>query len=334
MKSKLSKFGANRRRLVALAAVPLLACANAYAQGWKPEKTVEIIVGTSPGGPQDRQGRLLQHVLQDRKLVEQPVTVVNKPGGGGAVGLAYVAQHPGDGQIMQIVAQSLLSNYITGRSKLTYTNFTPLAILAVEHVTVVVRADSPIKDARDFVDRLRKDPASLSVAIGTVAGNATHSSFAHAMRAAGVDIKRLRAVVFNSGSEGMIAAVGGHVDAAAGSVSTVLPQVRAGKLRILAIGAPQRGTGELATVPTWRELGFNSAIELWRGLAGPSGMTPAQVAFWDATIAQAVKDPEWVEYLKRYMMVNAYRNSADTLKYWKEEYDDVKSLFVEMGLAK
>jgi len=334
MNSKLSKFRASRRYLAALAAVPLLACANGNAQSWKPEKPVEIIVGTSPGGPQDRQGRLLQHVLQDRKLVAQPVTVVNKPGGGGAVGLAYVAQHPGDGQIMQIVAQSLLSNYITGRSKLTYTNFTPLAILAVEHVTVVVRADSPIKDARDFVDRLRKDPASLSVAIGTVAGNATHSSFAHAMRAAGVDIKRLRAVVFNSGSEGMIAAVGGHVDAAAGSVSTVLPQVRAGKLRILAIGAPQRGTGELATVPTWRELGFNSAIELWRGLAGPSGMTPAQVAFWDATIAQAVKDPEWVEYLKRYMMVNAYRNSADTLKYWKEEYDDVKSLFVEMGLAK
>ncbi|OGA38536.1 MAG: hypothetical protein A3G24_12235 [Betaproteobacteria bacterium RIFCSPLOWO2_12_FULL_62_13] len=313
-----------------LAACPMFG----YAQGWKPEKPVEIIIGTSPGGPQDRQGRLLQRVLQARKLVEQPVTVVNKPGGGGAVGLVYIAQHPGDGHFMQIVAQSLLSNHITGRSKMTYTDFTPLAILAVEYVTLVVRVDSPVKDAREFVDRLRKDPSALTVAIGTVAGNATHSSFAHAMRAAGIDVKRLRAVVFNSGSEGMVAAIGGHVDAAAGSVSTVLPQVRAGKLRVLAFGAPARGAGDLASVPTWRELGLDSAVDLWRGLAGPAGMTPAQVAFWDAALARVVKDADWVEYLDRYMMVNSYRNSVDTLKHWQAEYKDVKSLFVEMGLAK
>lgn len=334
MRSRLCRLAVSRRVLVMLAVMLPLASANSFAQGWKPDKAVEIIVGTSPGGPQDRQGRLLQRVLQDGKLAGQPVTVVNKPGGGGAVGLAYLAQHPEDGHLMQIVAQSLLSNYIVGRSKITYTNFTPLATLAVEYVTLVVRADSPIKDARDFTNRLKADPASLSVAIGTVAGNATHTSFAHAMRAAGIDIKRLRPVVFNSGSEGMLAAIGGHVDAAAGSVSTVLPQVRAGKLRILAIGAPRRGTGDLAAIPTWRELGVNSAVELWRGLAGPAGMSTAQVAFWDATLARAMKDPEWLKYLDRYMMVDAYKNSADTLKYWQEEFNDLKSLFVEMGLAK
>ncbi len=313
-----------------LAACPMFG----QAQAWKPEKPVEIIIGTSPGGPQDRQGRLLQRVLQDRKLVDQPVTVVNKPGGGGAVGLAYVAQHPGEGHIMQIVAQSLLSNYIAGRTKVTYTDFTPLATLAVEYVTLVVRPESPIKDAREFVDRLRKDPSALSVAIGTVIGNATHSSFAHAMKAAGVDVKRVRAVAFNSGAEGMTAAMGGHVDAAAGSVSTVLAQVRAGRLRVLAIGAPRRWEGELASVPTWKEVGINSAVDLWRGLAGPKGMTPGQVAFWDATLARAVKDPEWVKDLERNLMSNAYKNSADTLQHWQAEYEDVKSLFVEMGLAK
>jgi putative tricarboxylic transport membrane protein len=295
---------------------------------------VEIVIGTSPGGPQDRQGRLLQRVLQERKLVEQPVTVVNKPGGGGAVGLAYVAQHPGNGHFMQVVAQPLLSNHIAGRSKVTYTDFSPLAVLGVEYVTLVVRAESPIKDAREFVERLRKDPAALSVAIGTALGNATHSSFAHAMKAAGVDVKRLRAVVFSSGGEGMAATMGGHVDAGAGAVSTVLGHVRSGRLRILAIGAPRRWEGDLAAVPTWKELGIDSAQDLWRGLAGPKGMTPAQIAFWDATLARVVKDPDWVQDLERNLMVNAYRNSAETLKHWQSEYSEVKALFVDMGLAK
>ncbi len=325
-----------RYRCVLLLAGLAIAGESGFCQtpAWKPDKAVEIVIGTSPGGPQDRQGRLLQRVLQDRKLVDLPVTVVNKPGGGGAVGLAYVAQHPGDGHIMQIVAQSLLSNHIAGRTKVTYTDFTPLAILAVEYVTLVVRPESPIKDAREFVDRLRKDPNALSVAIGTVIGNATHSSFAHAMKAAGIEVKRLRAVAFNSGAEGMMAAMGGHVDAAAGSVSTVLSHVRAGKLRVLAIGAPRRWEGEMAGVPTWKELGIESAVDLWRGLAGPKGMSPAQVAFWDVTLGRAMKDPEWVKDLERNLMNDAYKNSADTFKHWQAEYEDVKNLFAEMGLAK
>lgn len=323
-------------RCCVVALAGLIGCGSVWSQGsaWRPDKQVEIVVGTSPGGPQDRQGRLLQRVLQEKKLIEQPVTVVNKPGGGGAVGLVYVAQHPGNGHVMQIVAQPLLSNHIAGRSKVTYTDFSPLAILGVEYVTLVVRAESPIKDAREFVQHLRKDPAALSVAIGTALGNATHSSFAHAMKAAGVDVKRLRAVVFNSGAEGMAATMGGHVDAGAGAVSTVLGQVRGGRLRVLAIGAPRRWEGDLAAVPTWKELGIDSAQDLWRGLAGPKGLSAAQIAFWDATLARAVKEPEWVQDLERNLMVNAYQNSAETLKHWQGEYSDVKALFVDMGLAK
>jgi putative tricarboxylic transport membrane protein len=306
----------------------------AHAQTWKPEKPVDIIIGTTPGGPQDRQGRLIQRIFQERKLFEPTSSVSNRPGGGGAVALAFMANHKGDAHYIQIVAQPLISNHVAGRSKQHYTDFSPIAIFAVEYVTLVVRADSPIKDAREFIAGMRKDPTAYSVAIGTVVGNATHSSYAHAMKAAGVDVKRLRSVAFNSGSEGMTAAMGGHVDAAAGSVSTVLAHVRSGKLRVLAIGAPKRWEGELANVPTWKELGVDSAQDLWRGLAGPPGFTAAQTAFWDATIARTVKDPEWVKDVERNLAANVYKNSADTVKHWQAEYADVKALFTEMGLAK
>lgn len=315
-------------------AAVLLLCAPVFAQSWKPEKPVDIIIGTTPGGPQDRQGRLIQRIFQERKLFEQTSSVSNRPGGGGAVALAYMANHKGDAHYIQIVAQPLISNHVAGRSKQHFTDFSPIAIFAVEYVTLVVRADSPIKDAREFIAAMRKDPTAYSVAIGTVVGNATHSSYAHAMKAAGVDVKRLRSVAFNSGSEGMTAAMGGHVDAAAGSVSTVLPHVRSGKLRVLAIGAPKRWEGELASVPTWKELGIDSAQDLWRGLAGPPGFTAAQTAFWDATIARTVKDPEWIKDVERNLAANVYKNSADTVKHWQSEYADVKALFIEMGLAK
>lgn len=317
-----------------IAACTLCGPAQLHAQAWKPDKTVEIIVGTTPGGPQDRTGRQVQRMFQERKLVEQSSTVVNKPGGGGAVGLSYLAQHAPDAHYMMIVAQPLISNHVAGRSKLTYTDFTPLAILGVEYVCIVVKPDSSIRDAKDFVERLRKDPASLSVAIGTSLGNATHSSVAHALKTAGVDIKKMRAVVFNSGGESMTAVMGGHVDAAAGSVSTVLPQVRAGKVRAIVVGAPKRWIGEFASVPTWKEIGIDSALDLWRGLAAPKGLTPAQITYWDSVLSRMIKEEDWRKDLDSNLMDNVYKNSADTFKHWQAEYGDVKTLFTEMGLAK
>ena len=321
-------------RSAAAAALLILSSAAATAQAWKPEKPVEIIIGTSAGGPQDRTGRMVQKILQDMKLVPTPVTVVNRPGGGGAVGLAYLNQHQGDGHHLMINAISLLTNHITGKSALNYTDFTPVAIMGIEYVSLSVRADSPLKSGKDVVERLRKDPSSLSVAIGTALGNATHISFAIAMKAAGVDIKRLRTVVFNSGSESITAALGGHVDVAASAPSSVLPQVRGGKMRMLVIGAPQRLPGDLAGVPTWKELGVNSTFDLWRGLAGPKGMTTAQVKYWDDALSKVVQSEEWKKELERFDMVNVYKNSTDTAKHWKAEYDEVKPVLAELGLAK
>ncbi len=327
-------FLLNKMLLLSVLLVAVLAPAIAPAQPWKPDKSVEVVVGTTPGGPQDRTGRLVQRLMQERKWVEQPSSVVNKAGGGGAVGLNYLAQHAADPHYTMIVAQPLLSNHIAGRSKLTYSDFTPLAVLGVEYVCIVVRPDSPITNARDMVERLRKDPASVSMAIGTSLGNATHSSVAHALKTAGVDIRKMRSVVFNSGGESMAAVMGGHVDAAAGSISTVLAQVRAGRVRAIVLGAPARAAGEFAAVPTWKEIGIDSAQDLWRGLAAPKGLSVAQIAFWDAALARVVKDDDWRKDLDTNLMANVYKNSADTLKHWQAEYADVKALFIEMGLAK
>jgi len=312
----------------------LLAPAAGLAQAWKPEKPVEIIVGTSPGGPQDRTGRLIQRILQEQKLAPTVVNIVNKPGGGGAVGLAYLSQHAGDGHYLMVNAMTLFTNHITGRTPLAYTDFTPIAVMGIEYVGVSVRADSPFKSGRELVERLQKDPSSLSIAVGTALGNATHVSLALAMKKAGVDIRKLKTVVFSSGGESMTALLGGHIDASASAPSTLIEQIKAGKIRMLAIGAPRRLAGDLAGVPTWKELGVDAEFELWRGLAGPKAMTRAQIQFWDDALGKVVRTEEWKNDLARFEMENVYRNSADTARYWKAEHDEVKAVLTELGLAK
>ena len=312
----------------------LCAAAAAHAQpAWRPEKSVEIIIGTSPGGPQDRLGRTLQKVLQESRLVEVPVSVENKPGGGGAVALAALAQRSG-GSTLMINAPTMLNNQITGKSPLPYTDFTALAILGIEYECVAVRADSPLKSAKELVDRLKKDPSALSVSIGTSLGNAGHLAYALAMKAAGVDIKKLKTVAFNSAGDGITALLGGHIDLASTPPSAVLQHVQAGKLRVLALTAPTRAHGELANVPTWKELGVNSTHEVWRGLIGTRGMTRAQIAYWDDVLGRLVKTDAWKKELELTQIENVYRNSAETVKYLKAEYDESRVILTDLGLAK
>src|SRR5688572_7958424 len=138
-----------------------LVWASAGAQSWAPSKPVEIVVPTTPGGSVDLTARLLQKILQETGLVKVPVTVVNKPGGGGAVSVAYLNQHAGDAHYVAINSPNLIANDLNGRGR--FTEVTPIANLFSEYTVIAVRADSPIRDGKDFIARLRKDPASLAV---------------------------------------------------------------------------------------------------------------------------------------------------------------------------
>jgi putative tricarboxylic transport membrane protein len=325
----------SRQCLAFLLAAGLVSAGAANAQpAWKPDKPVELVIGTSPGGPQDHMGRMLQKVIQDNRLLDVPVTVVNKAGGGGAVGLAYLNQHMGQGTFVMVNAISILTNHITAKSAYAPSDYTPLAVMGVEYESVAVRADSPLKTGRDLVERLRKDPASLSVGVGTGLGTAAHLAFVLAMKAAGVEVKKLRTVAFNSGSEGVTAALGGHVDVISTPPSGAMQQVEAGRLRFLAVGAPERGTGGLARVPTWKEQGVNSAVDVWRGIAGPKGMTTVQIALWDDVLGKVAKSDEWRKDLAQNDVENVYRNSAETARYWKQEYEELRTVLVELGLAR
>ena len=319
-------------RLVAAIVVNLTLIGAALAQGWQPSKPVELAIPTTPGGGMDRSGRILQKILQETGLVKVPVTVVNKPGGGGAVSVAYLNQHAGDAHYIAINSPNLIANDLNGRGR--YTEVTPIANLFSEYTVIAVRADSPIRDGKDFIARLRKDPASLAVSTPTTLGSINHLSFAVVAKNAGIDPRKLKPVVLGSGGDAVTALLGGHIDAHTGTPSSVVRMVEAGKIRVIGILAPKRMTGPYADTPTWTEQGIRAVMDTWRGVIGPKGLTPEQVAFWDAVLSKAVATDTWKREVERNTWVANYMNSAQTRKLFEADYAEYKALLSELGLVK
>lgn len=311
--------------LTAFAATP------AWAQEWKPAKAIEVIVGTPPGGPLDRTARLIQSLLEKRN-VGVPATVQNKPGGGHAIAMTYLNQR-GDGHAISMALTNLITNRIIGSHPLTYTDITPLALLTSEYIGMSVKTDSPVKDGKDLIARLRANPESLTFAI-TNRASGNHIAAGAVLKAAGVDLKKVKFVSFKGSAETTLAVLGGHVDVAMATPTSTWKHVQAGTMRMLAVSSPRRLGGDFAVVPMWKELGINAVSANWRAVVGPKGLPAAQVAWWDEALAAIVKTPEWQEAVRKNQWEDEYLNSRDTVKFFQEEYKHLEALLTELGDAK
>jgi len=161
----------------------------ASAQGWKPERNVELTIPSGPGGSNDIAGRIVQKLWIDLNLLPVSSSIVNRAGGGHVVAYTYVQQHKGDPHYLGIMSTPLLMNHVEGRTPLSYHDVTPIAYLITEPMVAVVRADSPIKTGKDLLDALKKNPAALSIAL-TSTGHRV--SIGMPMQKAGVNIKAVR----------------------------------------------------------------------------------------------------------------------------------------------
>lgn len=310
-----------------------LASGPAAAQQWKPQKNVEIVVAAGAGGSADRSSRVAQKYLQ--ALPDIPsVTVSNRQGGGGTLAWTFIAQHPGDPHYLGTLSPGLVTNEIVGTSQLSYRDFTPLNILMREYIVVSTKADSPLLSARDLMARMKKDPASVSFGFAAALGNQNHVVIGMMARAAGVDPKAVKVVVFNSGSLAATAMLGGHVDVLVGTPGTVLPHITGGKVRALGISGPERQKGAYAAVPTLREQGIDAVYYSWRGFLSTRGITPAQTAFWEQAFAKVVQADEWKEDYEKNAWAEDFRGSVETRKHLDVESDLLRKILVELGVVK
>ena len=301
------------------------------AQAWKPEKAVEVVVSSAPGDSNDRVARIIQKIVQEQKLVATPVAVLNKPGGNQTISRAYINQNPGDAHYLEIGNPTLIANQVVGRQ--LYTDFTPIALMINEFAAVTVRTDSPFKNAQDLIAQLRKDPGSVAIGVSNLGGT-NHLTLSLLAKAGGVDIKRLRVVVFKTNAEGLTALLGGHIHLVVSAVATAIGQMRDGKAKIISVSSPQRLGGDLAQVPTLREQGYDVSLSNWRAIIGPKGLTAAQIGYWEGVMGKVVATAEWKTTLEQQFWDGNFLRSSEFAKYMDNEYAQTRPVMLELGLSK
>ena len=306
---------------------------NSWAQAWKPERAIEIITSSDAGGSNDQVARVIQKLLQDAKQAPTPINVMNKPGGNQTIAVVYLNSFATNPHYLLLANPTLFGNQLAGITQTSYLDLTPVALLINEHSAISVRAGAPFKTMRDVIDKLKADPTAL--AIGTVArGGPNHLTLALALRAGGVEVKKLKVAIFKTNADSMTALAGGHLDLVVSSVGSALPQVQAGGARMLAVAAPRRLSGQLAQVPTLKEQGINASLESWRAIFGPKNMPANAVVYWEEVLAKMAASTEWKKEAENRDWDTQFMRSKDFAKYLEVEYNDTKVIMTELGLAK
>jgi tripartite-type tricarboxylate transporter receptor subunit TctC len=314
------------RRSLLCAALLGLAAAAAHAQSF-PVKPIKLIIAFPAGGPTDITMRQLADNAS--KIIGQPIVVENKPGAGGTLPAQALQTAQPDGYT---IAQIPL-----GVFRLSYTtkiNWDPVKDISyVINVTgyafgIVVPADSPLKNWKDFVDYAKANPGKLTYgSTGTL--TSPHLTTELIAQKLGIELQH---VPYKGSADLMLAVLSGQLMAAADSTGFA-PQVEAGKLRVLNTWGEKR-LAKFPDAPTLKELGLDIVQNSPFGIGAPKGTPPEVVKKLHDAFKQAMEEPSYVAALGRYDMLPIYMSSADYTKFAQTTFAREKALIEKLGLAK
>ncbi len=276
-----------RKAAAVLVALTIVAFATPSVAQDYPTKPVRVIIPFPPGAINDNVGRLVATELSNR--LGKQFIVDNRAGAGGVVGTELAANAPKDGYTLLVV--SLVNTVNPWLYKLNYEpikSFAPIAFLASSPNVLVVNPQVPVKTLGEFIALAKKQPGKVQYASGGI-GSFMHLGGELFKMSAGIDLLH---VPFRGGGPAMTDVMGGHTNAAFATIPTATPQVRAGKVRALAVGAAKR-QATLPDVPTAAEAGVPGyEVANWVGLVAPAGTPPAIVAKLNKDIAAIMQSPE------------------------------------------
>lgn len=325
----------DRRIAAALLAGSCLIAGIAAAQSaWKPTERVNYVIGVAPGGTVDLYARGIKDSLEALKLMHgQTVLAENKVGAGGALAMQQLKGHAGNAHHLGTFHTGAIAGAVTGLIRADPRDFTPVAMMVEETSLVAVRADSPLKSGSDLVAALKVDPAKLRIAVAPALGQNTHMAIAKPLKVAGVAVDKLTIAPFRSSGESVTALIGGHVDIVSATAPVILPQVAAGKLRILASAAPEPGTGPLAGVKTWREQGVAADYFSYNGVMLAPGVNAEQIRFWEDALSKVAQDKAWLAMVEKSGNKPIFRGYVESHRYLMSEWKNATELAAQLGLG-
>ena len=306
--------------LAALALAPAAQAQDAYPGG----RPLQFVVLFPAGSSADVTARVLAEGM-GRHLGTQ-IVVVNRPGGGGAVGLKHAVQQAPDGHHMVWSSNAISTTYHTGMLPFDYTSFLPVARVQIETPFVFVRGESPWKALPDMLRQAKAKPGTLTVG-NSGFGSHTHLSSVWLFKASGFEVVD---VPFNA-AQVVPSLVGGHVDAVVQLPGALAGLVKAGTVRALVALSGVRDP-YLPEVPTAREQGMNLSAELWRGVAVPKGTPPQVIARLEDAIRRTVASPEFRRATEKLLVAPAFLPAAEFGKMIAREDAEIGRTVKALGI--
>lgn len=324
---KIAKFN----KLLPLACALLLGSFNATAN--EPSRP-ECIAPSKPGGGFDLTCKLVQAGLKDHGLLKAPMRVTYMPGGIGAVAYNAIAANRRNepGTLVAFSGASLLNLALGKYGRYDENAVQWLTTIGTDYGTLAVREDSPFKTLDDVIQALKKDPKSVAVGGGGSIGGQGWAKIALLAKAAGVDPRALRYAAFEGGAEHYMALMGGHVDLVTGSASEIRAQ-KGNKIRALVVYSEERLPGELASVPTAKEQGYDIQWPLIRGYYMGPEVKPEVVAWWRESFAKLQSSAEFQQYLQERDVIPLAVSGQALKDLVKKQVEDYRKLGEEFGLV-
>lgn len=323
-----------RKFILILSAIAIAASAGAAFAAY-PSKNFECVAPAGPGGGWDTTIRMAAKILTENKIITTAMPVVNKPGGGGGVGLTYMQRKKGDPYSLIVYSPPLILINLTGQSKLGYKDVTPIAMVMNDYGAFGVPKNSRFKNIKEVFEAMKKDPKSVKVGGTSSLGSMDHIQFLVAAKAAGVkDLKGVQYIAFQGG-EGLASLLGGHIDILSTGMTELAGPKESGDVKVLALTAPKRiSGGTLADVPTLKEAGINGEYVVWRGIFGAPKMPEAERKFMENALKKMTETPAWKEFCSRNGLVNVFMGSSEFSAFLEKSNNDTKSLLSEIGMLK
>ncbi|WP_203338988.1 Bug family tripartite tricarboxylate transporter substrate binding protein [Planococcus beijingensis] len=330
--------------LAGILAVGLAACsseensqANNNGSADYPERGLTIVAPSGAGGGWDLTARSIAKTMNNSGLIEEPIMVENKPGGGGAVYMAEYATKEVDNDYMLMVKSPpiLINNSkAEGNSPYGYKDTTPLAQLTRDYGAIVVRADSGFQTLTDVLDAVKADPTAVTFAGGSAPGSMDHLVGILPAFEYGIDPKSVKYVSYDGGGEAVAALLGDNADVIATDASTIGEYMKSGDVRVLAVSAPERLEGELSEIPTFKEEGIDTEFTIWRGIFGPKNMTDSAYKYWSEKLEEMSASEEWQQELEQNGWQSEYKNGEDFEEYLKNQEELIVELLTALDMQK
>jgi putative tricarboxylic transport membrane protein len=320
------KLGAISASIAAITLV--LAGERAWGQEFKPSKPIEAVVHTGPGGGSDIFARAIAEMLQKEKLINQRMQVINKSGGGSAVAMSYLAEKKGETHTIGFFTGVWVTNPLTAaEAKVTVKELTPIVRLVLEPAVVAVKADSPYKDMKDFIEAARKSPNQLRQSGGSVTGRDNLMRLL-IQKATGA---QWTYISFPSGGERLSNLLGGHVQMMVIEPQEAGEQIRAGNLRVIA-SLTEKRLPSMPNVPTIKEQGIEvTIIPQARGVLAPPAVSREIVQYWEGVFDRFSKSASWKQYVEQNQFEDGYLKGAPLNKFFDDLTVLMRNVLKEAG---